>query len=151
MNPAEKGIPNGGNWKSVGIYDGDAAASASQLAAPWATHFKVNERFPETHRSEKEQMLKTRYDEIKAQLAEVEGELDQRRREKEEINKAKRNRVMPRTARDALNNKKKALGRNPKTTFKGTKKKNAPRVGGGAKRKPDFSVSKSARAYLDNL
>lgn len=80
-NPAEIGIPEGGNWKSTTTYKCDEH-TASQLPAPWATHYQVFERFPETVRSErskKTRMLETKMLEIQTQLKAVEEELEARR------------------------------------------------------------------------
>ena len=92
-------------------------------------------------------MLRTKYDQIKAQLQEVEDELEERRRERAELDAAKKNKTMPRGGggggdKAVVRRNATKISRNPKTTFK---KKPA------AGKSKNFTVSKSARAYLDAL
>jgi hypothetical protein len=70
-------IPEGGNYKAVGVYPGNEL-SKSQLPAPWATHFHVYEKFPEkklTAKEREELKLQNKVRDIRQQLADVEEEL----------------------------------------------------------------------------
>jgi len=154
MNPAEKGIPDGGNWKSVGKYN--CPEGPSMLAAPWATHFQVYERFPATQRTERTKktiMLQTKYDSIKAQLMEVEEELEERRRERVELGSARQKgggKPVPRPQPQQPKKKTKTnMNMNMNTTKKNLKStlyKKKTAVG-----KSDFTVSHSARDFINNL
>jgi len=150
VNPAEVGIPEGGNWKSVGAYTYNEDA-ASQLPAPWATHYHVFEKFPEPEvsaRSKKTQELQNKMTLIQAQLREVEEELEVRRKEREEVgkkyNQSRKVNGLPLRRNKVGNNYGKVKVK------KGTRK---VREGGGGKTKKkqmgsSVTVSASARDYL---
>ncbi|GMI00970.1 hypothetical protein TrLO_g5981 [Triparma laevis f. longispina] len=136
-NPAEVGIPDGGNYKSTTAYKYNEYG-ASQLPAPWATHYHVFEKFPEpvlSERSQKERMLQTKMMEIQAQLKAVEDELEERRRERISVESKTNNKT------------RKAVGLPPhkKKMMVGSKKvsKKAP--------SNTVTISKSARAFIDKL
>mmetsp|Transcript_16689 Transcript_16689/g.31229 ORF Transcript_16689/g.31229 Transcript_16689/m.31229 type:complete len:488 (+) Transcript_16689:360-1823(+) len=132
-NPAEVGIPDGGNWKSTTTYKYNEYG-ASQLPAPWATHYHVFEKFPEpvkSERSQKELMLQTKMKEIQAQLKAVEDELEERRRERMSVESKTNNKT------------RKAVGL-PQKKFAGKNK---------SSKSPSntVTISKSARAFIDKL
>ena len=141
-NPAEKGIPEGGNWKSVGAFRWNDN-SPSQLAAPWASHYQAIERYPEpvySARTKKQMMLETKMKEIQDQLAAVEGELEDVRNKKKNM--------------DSTNNKTRAAnGLPPRATVKKNtkKKKSSTAPSKGSMLKGDVTMSKSARAFMDRL
>ena len=129
-NPAEKGIPPGGNWKSVGTYNYNEHGP-SMLSAPWATHFQVNQRIPDTvrtGRTKKIQEVEGRMQAIADQLREVEAELEERRRERAAIERSKK----------GTNAHKKTMG--------GTNQNMANKT-----EKAFVTVSSSARAFLDRM
>ncbi len=137
-NPAATGIPPGGNWKSVGEYKYNETAP-SQLPAPWATHYQSFERFPETklsQRSKTTKMLETKMLEIQSQLAEVERELSERRKERQGLT-------------ESFNKTRAANGLPPKSKQYGGVRKTKKQP--NKSQKGYMTVSKSARAYMDKL
>ena len=144
-NPAEIGIPEGGNWKSTTTYKYDEH-SASQLPAPWATHYQVFERFPETVRSErskKTRMLETKMIEIQAQLKAVEEELQARNNERTKVEAS-------------YDRTRKANGLPPRSIKKygmsGKKKRGVGARKQAQQRKSNtVTISDSARDYLKNM
>jgi hypothetical protein len=146
-NPAERGIPEGGNWKSVGAFRWNDQAS-SQLLVPWASHYQAKERYPEpvySARTKKQMLLETKMREIQGQLATVEAELEKTRAMKGKIDE---NNSKTRAANGLPPKQFVAKNKTRKNPF--GKSRSAP---GGNKGllAGDVTMSKSARAFMDNL
>jgi hypothetical protein len=156
-NPAEVGIPEGGNWKSVGAYNYNDMA-ASQLPAPWATHYHVFEKFPSpkvSARSKKTQELQDKMTMIQSQLREVEEELEARKKEREEVgrsyNNTRKANGLPQR-RKGGGNYGKVRGNKGRTGKgrTGTGRKQGGKGGGGGG-KGGITVSGSARDYINRM
>ena len=163
-NPAEVGIPEGGNWKSVGPYRYNEYG-ASQMPAPWATHYHVYEKYPDTVRSARSQktlMLQTKMEEIQAQLREVEDELEQRRKERQSMEKSY-NKTRKANGLPPKRNAKKFPGQKPgRVRGRGgggggggggaaARKGNGAAKRSSAPKNTTVTISSSARDYLKNL